>query len=658
MTTKCFRSRSLALRLALGLLVAFAAGNVYATATITIVNNDGVGEGFNDPSPRAPIGGNPGTTLGDQRLFIFSYAANIWGNILTSPVPILVRAQFNPQTCTATSATLGSTGATTVHRDFAGAPYPGTWYHQSLANRLAGTDLSTTNPDMNSTFNSNIDNGCFGPGLLWYYGVDGLEGVNIELLPVVLHELAHGLGFSTTTSGTTGNYQSGYPHVYDRYLMDNTLGLHWTEMTAAQRAASAIALNHLVWDGIRARHEAQEFLGPRPQLRVDSPLGIAGYYAVQTASFGPPLTLAGFSGDVVLAEDAVSPVNDACDSIVNPSALAGKIALVDRGTCTFVLKAQAVQNAGAIGMLVVNNVAAGLPGMGGTDPSITIPCVGISQADGNAIKAELSGGVTVTMLLNPAIKAGADGYGRPFMYTPNPYAGGSSVSHWDVSASPNALMEPSINNDLHDSVDITHGLFVDIGWFPETVPVELAEFAAEGTPDGILLRWRFADLSDVATITLERAASTQGPWSPTHTELGQDGHVTTALDTSVDPGQTYFYHLRITDRAGQASILGFASGQRLVESFRVSLSAPNPNPTVSGTSLRYRIGQAQHVKVTIADVSGRIVRTLEDASKVAGEHVVQWDGHTDHGTSAPAGVYFVQLYTTSGVKTQRVTMVH
>lgn len=651
------RARGFVLHLAFGLLMAFAVSTSFAAATITIVNNDGAGEGFNDPTPRAPVGGNPGTTLGDQRLYVFNYGATIWGNVLTSPVTILVRAQFNPQTCTATSATLGSTGAATTHRNFAGAPVANTWYVQSLANRLAGTDLSTANPDMNSTFNSNIDNGCFGPGLVWYYGVDGNEGANIELLPVVLHETAHGLGFMTTTSGTSGNYNNASPSIYDYFLMDNTLGLHWTEMTAAQRAASAIAVNRLVWDGNRGKHEALMFLGPKPQLQVNSPPAIAGGYDVQTASFGPPLTLAGFTGDVVLAEDNIAPINDVCDTLTNAAALVGKIALVDRGVCTFVLKAQKVQAAGAIGMIVVNNVATGLPGMGGSDPSITIPCVGISQADGNAIKAQLGAGVNVTMLLNAALKSGMDSASRVLMYSPNPYASGSSVSHWDVSLSPNVLMEPSINVDLHDTVDITHGLLADIGWFPEIVPVALQEFTADGNADGILVRWRFADLTDVGTITLERSSAAEGPWSPIQTELGQDGPTTTALDTSAQPGETYYYHLKITDRKGQPSVLGMATAQRLTESLRISLAAPIPNPAVNGTSVSYRIGSADHVKLTITDVSGRTVRTLENGAMIAGQHMTQWDGRNDRGDQVSAGVYFIRLHTNHGVKTQRVTIV-
>src|SRR5262249_62418596 len=73
---------------------------------------------------------------------------------------------------------------------------------------------------------------------------------------------------------------------------------------------------------------------------------------------------------------------------------------------------------------------------------------------------------------DPNQLAGADNVGRMLLYTPNPFQGGSSVSHWDTSALPNLLMEPAINPDLNSSpdakqkVDLTYQLFEDIGWFP------------------------------------------------------------------------------------------------------------------------------------------------------------------------------------------------
>jgi Zn-dependent metalloprotease len=134
------------------------------------------------------------------------------------------------------------------------------------------------------------------------------------------------------------------------------------------------------------------FSPPRGIATVDSPAAIAGDYPAQSAQFGPPLSSTGVTGSVVLA----APVNG-CTALTNAADVAGKIALIDRGTCTFVVKVKIAQDAGAIAVLVDNNVPAGLPGMGGADPTITIPSLGITQGDGNKIKAQLATGVTATL---------------------------------------------------------------------------------------------------------------------------------------------------------------------------------------------------------------------------------------------------------------------
>src|SRR5215475_12787588 len=110
------------------LLLAALAPVSRGAATIIIQNNNGAGVGFNDPTPVAPIGGNAGTTLGAQRLNAFQHAASIWGATLTSSIPIVIRAQFSALTCTATTATLGSAGATMVFSNFPGAIQTNTWY--------------------------------------------------------------------------------------------------------------------------------------------------------------------------------------------------------------------------------------------------------------------------------------------------------------------------------------------------------------------------------------------------------------------------------------------------------------------------------------------------------------------------------------------------
>src|SRR3954451_8640634 len=127
---------------ALGLLVLatlLLAGSVpaFATANIVIVNTNAPGVGFNDPTPAAPAGGNPGTTVGQQRLIAFQYAADVWGSILDSSVPIYIQSAFDPLPRTETSAVLGSAGTIQAWGNFEGSKVADTWYHVALANKLA-----------------------------------------------------------------------------------------------------------------------------------------------------------------------------------------------------------------------------------------------------------------------------------------------------------------------------------------------------------------------------------------------------------------------------------------------------------------------------------------------------------------------------------------
>ncbi len=459
-------------------------------ATITIINADGPGEGFNDATPAAPVGGNPGQTVGAQRLYVFQYAAGIWGSILPSSVVIRVHANFDPMFCTTNSAVLGSGGPATIWRDFTGVPVAGHWYHAALANKLAGTDLYAPGDDINITFNSSLGgSGCMPTG--WYYGVDGNEGSQIELLPVLLHELGHGLGFSTTTDGSTGDYASGYPSIYDRFLLDTGTGLHWDQMTSGQRAASAVSCQKLVWDGAAVTQNAPVLLNDRPVLKVNTPSAIAGLYSVGTASFGPPLNATGVTGDVVLVNDGVGTVTNGCEPLVNGSAVSGKIALADRGGCPFSTKVKVAQNAGAIAVIVADSLPGCPPGgMSGSDATITIPSVRITQADGNLLKSYLGSRVNVTIRRDPALNNGADMSNHVLLYTPSPYAGGSSVSHWDVSADPDLLMEPSLTAAVSSSVDLTRWFFADIGWngggattVPDPPPAATSEVVLRCVPN-------------------------------------------------------------------------------------------------------------------------------------------------------------------------------
>ncbi len=129
-------------------------------------------------------------------------------------------------------------------------------------------------------------------------------------------------------------------------------------------------------------------------LAVTSPSDIAGSLQATAATFGGATPSDGLGGSLALVTPA-----DACTAITNAAQIAGKIALIDRGTCFFVNKVKAAQVAGAVGVIVANNTT-GLITMAGNDPSITIPAIFISQADGQTLKGKLpSPGVQATMTL-------------------------------------------------------------------------------------------------------------------------------------------------------------------------------------------------------------------------------------------------------------------
>ncbi len=230
-------------------------------APINIMNADGPGEGFNDATVVASEGGNEGTTRGAQRLNLFNFAAEVWGAFLDTSVPIQVKSEFNPLTpCSTSGGVLGSAGTNLINRDFPGAEFPGTWYHIALANKRQGSDAAPDVQDINARFNSDVDDGCLGAGTRFYYGLNNSTPPGrINLLIVLLHEMGHGLGFSSFVNGATGALSGGFPDVYTRNIFDRTTNKRWNEMTDTERQASAVNSGNVVWDGPNVRI-ASEFL--------------------------------------------------------------------------------------------------------------------------------------------------------------------------------------------------------------------------------------------------------------------------------------------------------------------------------------------------------------------------------------------------------------
>ncbi len=225
------------------------------SATITINNADGAGEGFNDTTAITAEGSNNAATLGQQRLNLFNYAAGIWGAFLDSKVPIIINSKFDPLTpCSSGGGVLGSSGATGLSADFPNAPIANTFYPTALASKLSGVDRNGATAEINATFNSSIDTACLGTGTKFYYGLDNTTpSGRVNLLVVLLHEFGHGLGFQYFGNGTTGVLPNGIPDIFSRLTYDRSVGKYWSNMTDAERVASATNSGNVLWDGANVK---------------------------------------------------------------------------------------------------------------------------------------------------------------------------------------------------------------------------------------------------------------------------------------------------------------------------------------------------------------------------------------------------------------------
>ena len=184
----------------------------------------------------------------------FQYAVDIWESQLTSNAPIVVNATFQDLGPT----TLGSAGPAWIFRDFSGA-VPGTWYAKALASKIAGTDISPSNPpEISARFSSTFT---------WYLGTDGNPPAGqYDLVSVVLHELGHGLGFygsATVSSGIGGITRSGLPDIYDRFVETGAGQTILSFTNGSAELGSQLTSGNLYWNGTNGRSANG---GVRPRL--------------------------------------------------------------------------------------------------------------------------------------------------------------------------------------------------------------------------------------------------------------------------------------------------------------------------------------------------------------------------------------------------------
>ncbi|MGH3679424.1 MAG: M36 family metallopeptidase [Natronosporangium sp.] len=196
-------------------------------------------------------------------------------------------------------------------------------------------------------------------------------------------------------------HAEGYGHV--RFYVDDlepgedrTIRIHFpTNLASASQGATATGDGFRLADLIDDTEATNWQTAPTfPNLvTVDPPSAAAGSYPSAGAEFGSAPSVEGLAGQVVQVDDGSGNPTEGCGPVAPLPA--GAIALIDRGTCPFTQKVANAQAAGAGAAIVANNEPGDPFTMSGADPSIEIPSVMVSQADGGTLKGGLPATATV-----------------------------------------------------------------------------------------------------------------------------------------------------------------------------------------------------------------------------------------------------------------------
>ncbi len=222
-----------------------------------------------------------------------------------------------------------------------------------------------------------------------------------------------GAAFAIISGGTPDYTYSWSNGATDPSISDLTPGVYCVTVTDAggnvasscytitQPAALTVEVDHTEISCIEGADGTATIFNLRGgtvfALQVNSPYAAA--ITSQKAAFGP--TTYDVTADVVYIQDNAGSYLGC--SPYPAGSLTGKIAMIDRGgpsSCTFALKVKNAQNAGAVGVIMVQSTTGAPLFMTGTDPSITIPSMMISRANAAPIKALLANSEVVSATLN------------------------------------------------------------------------------------------------------------------------------------------------------------------------------------------------------------------------------------------------------------------
>lgn len=157
----------------------------------------------------------------------------------------------------------------------------------------------------------------------------------------------------------------------------------------------------------------------------------------------------------------------------------------------------------------------------------------------------------------------------------------------------------------------------------------------------IALEWTLSDEGAGASFFIARREVNGGSLEIEDPVIARDGERYIYSDTSVRPGSIYRYIVDIIDEDGRRTL--FETNRLAVPEIPLTLYQNHPNPFNPCTTIQFHLPKAQHVRLSVHDVSGRRIAVLADEFRNEGTHEIGWDGCDDRGLALESGIYLYYL---------------
>lgn len=209
-------------------------------------------------------------------------------------------------------------------------------------------------------------------------------------------------------------------------------------------------------------------------------------------------------------------------------------------------------------------------------------------------------------------------------------------------------------NDQVYVADRNDGLFIFEAQCGGITPVKMLSFTASVQSGSVRLDWTTASEVNHSGFHVYRK-SLGDSWTRLSRALITGGPEYTYRDLGIEPGGRYEYAVESWSRSGETERFGPVEITLSLPAGVTLTAAPNPAP--GDTRIRFSTAVAGPVTLRVFDLSGRLIRSLVEGSETSGDHEVVWNGRTDSGHRAPAGIYFLKLDTVTSSKLARVTVI-